>query len=153
MWKTIYRSGKTFNRYPWTATVRASLNHLLSILVRSQVWAFCWIWSDLDGFHPFFRNLRLALIRAIGTRPLHNVYVLAVLDLEIPCFRPETRTQKFAHQPGRPRTKTRTSMTTLGTRTRTSKAQDSEDIDVLRSPDRNPTGPVPIKIKKTFEYH
>ena len=41
---------------------------------------------------------------------------------------------KITHLPRRPWTKSRTSPTTLGTRTRSSKIQGGEDVDVLRIP-------------------
>ena len=46
--------------------------------------------------------------------------------------------QKFANQPGRSWTKTRTFTMTLGMGTRASKIQDDEDVDVQRSPDSYP---------------
>ena len=69
-------------------------------------------------------------------RPPQDVDVLAVLDFEIPCLRPEIPAlyQKLAYQPKRAWTKTRTSATTLGTGTRASKIKDGEDVDVLRTP-------------------
>ena len=72
-------------------------------------------------------------------RAPQDVDVLAVLDFQIPCFGPETVadssfvSQKVAHQPGRPWTKTRTSATILGTGTRASKIQGGEDVEVLRN--------------------
>ena len=59
-------------------------------------------------------------------------------DIQIPCFRPETLAlypRSFpTNQEGHcPWTKTRTTATTLGTGTRTSKIQYDEDVDLLGS--------------------
>ena len=67
----------------------------------------------------------------VSTRPPQDVDVIAVLDFQIPCFRPETpalypRSLLTNHEK-------RTPTTTLGTGKRASMIQDGEDVDVLRS--------------------
>ena len=80
----------------------------------------------------------------IISRPSQDVDVLAVLDFQISCFRSCFVSQKIAHQPRRPRTKTGASATTLGIGTRASKIQDGKDVEVLRSPDYQE---VPMLVK------
>ena len=72
----------------------------------------------------------------VGDRPPQNVDVLAVMDFQIPCLRPETPalyprsllTKRMLW------TKTRTSATTLRTGPGSSKTKVGEDVDILRTP-------------------
>ena len=77
--------------------------------------------------------ISLTVLLRLSPDSPHDVDVLAVLDFELPRFRPGTPAlyQKFARQLRRPWTKRRTSVITLGTGTKASKIQ---DVDVLRSP-------------------
>ena len=81
-------------------------------------------------------------------RPLQNIDVLAVLDFQIPAFRPKSPAlypESWLADRQRHGKKTRTSATTGR---RASKIQDGEDVEVLRSPVYAITlyGYFPVKI-------